>query len=83
MNDAGNFFESLIDGTPFPQDLTRGRNKKGRVFCAGWVSFSLFRVILGHGFFPQKAGVGKLSSLLAGVWFICYSISINHCRGDS
>jgi hypothetical protein len=32
MNDARNFFESLINGIPFPQDLTRGRKKKGRVF---------------------------------------------------
>jgi hypothetical protein len=54
MNDAGNFFESLIDGTSFAKDLTRRRKKKGRVFCARW----------GSG---RRNSDHQASSLLAGV----------------
>jgi hypothetical protein len=56
MKDDRYFFRSMVNGTSFPQDLTKDRKKKGRVFIPFLLS------LLGYGSFvilsmkPRRGG---------------------------
>jgi hypothetical protein len=56
-----------------PRILPEGERKREEFFVLVGVSFFLFHLILGYHFIPKKPG-GRISSLLAAVCFICYSI---------
>ncbi|KPK94735.1 MAG: hypothetical protein AMJ94_00955 [Deltaproteobacteria bacterium SM23_61] len=51
MNDAGNFFESLIDGTSFPPGYYQRAKEKGKSFLCACFSLSAVDFVL---FFPRE-----------------------------